>query len=63
MSGADFTPLRGTSPKHGPVREWAQANGYPASERGRLGTADHFRTEGPEIIAVRRVGDMIVGLP
>lgn len=54
MSGADFTPLRVTYLKHGPeafpIREWAQANGYPVSERGRLASniVDAFFAAHPE---------------
>lgn len=54
MSGADFAPLRVAYLKHRPedfpIREWAQANGYLASERGRLAPdiVDAFFAAHPE---------------
>ncbi|MCK2215583.1 Lsr2 family protein [Actinomadura sp. ATCC 31491] len=65
MSDADFTPLRVTyrSPTLGrtQIRDWARANGYPVSERGRLAAeiTEAFFAAHPEILEQAETFEMV----
>jgi hypothetical protein len=65
MSDADFTPLRVTyrSPKLGrtQIRDWAKANGYLVSERGRMAPeiTEAFFAAHPEILEEARTFEMV----
>src|SRR5688500_2488275 len=65
MSDADFTPLRVTyrSPKLGrtQIRDWARANGYLVSERGRIAPeiTEAFFAAHPEILEEARTFEMV----
>ncbi|MFI9842811.1 histone-like nucleoid-structuring protein Lsr2 [Nonomuraea sp. NPDC051941] len=65
MPDADFTPLRVTyrTPKLGrtQIRDWARANGYPVSERGRIAPeiTEAFFAAHPEILEQASTFEMV----
>ncbi|MFI6507264.1 DUF6461 domain-containing protein [Streptosporangium sp. NPDC050855] len=65
MSDADFTPLRVTyrTPTLGrtQIRDWARANGYPVSERGRMAPeiTEAFFAAHPEIFEQASTFEMV----
>ncbi|KAB8193966.1 hypothetical protein FH608_017335 [Nonomuraea phyllanthi] len=65
MSDADFTPLRVTyqAPELGrtQIRDWARANGYLVSERGRMAReiTEAFLAAHPEVLEQARTFEMV----